>query len=117
MRRKEAFTIIAEIDGQIGGFLVGESLKSRAHLITLDVLEKFRRNGIGSKLMIAAENVLKSRQCQVVFLETAVDNLTAITFYKRHEYVVLKTIPRYYEGKLDALLMGKKLDTTNHPVS
>jgi [ribosomal protein S18]-alanine N-acetyltransferase len=109
IRRQGTFTIVAEAEGQIEAFIVAESVRQRGHLITLDVRERFRRNGLGSQLMTAAEARLSEKGCGVVFLETAVDNVSAISFYKRHDYVVLKTIPRYYDGKLDALLMGKKL--------
>jgi [ribosomal protein S18]-alanine N-acetyltransferase len=109
IRRQGTFTIVAEADGEIAAFVVGEMVCQRGHLITLDVHERVRRAGLGSKLMVAAETRLRERGCAVVFLETAVDNFAAISFYKRHEYAVLKTIPRYYDGKLDALLMGKKL--------
>jgi ribosomal protein S18 acetylase RimI-like enzyme len=44
-----------------------------------------------------------------VFLETAVDNVAAIAFYKRLGYAVLETLPRYYHGELDAFLMGKRI--------
>jgi ribosomal protein S18 acetylase RimI-like enzyme len=44
-----------------------------------------------------------------VLLETGVDNDSAIRFYKKHGYTILRTIPRYYMGQLDAFLMGKKL--------
>ncbi len=109
IRRERAFTIVAEVEKEIGGFVIGEYIRQRGHLITLDVSTSFRRKGLGSKLMIAAELRMAERGCSVVFLETAVNNLNAISFYKAHEYAVLKTIPRYYEGKLDALLMGKKI--------
>lgn len=109
IRRQGTFTIVAEVEGEIGAFIVGELVRQRGHLITLDVRERFRRNGLGSQLMTAAEMRLREKGCAVAFLETAVNNFAAISFYKRHEYVVLKTIPRYYDGKLDALLMGKKL--------
>jgi ribosomal protein S18 acetylase RimI-like enzyme len=42
-----------------------------------------------------------------------VNNSAAISFYKKRDYTVLSTAPRYYEGKLDALVMGKKLK--HHP--
>ncbi len=109
IRRSGAFTIVAEADREIAGFVVGELIRKRGHLITLDVGEPFRRAGFGSQLMSSAEGRLCERGGAVVFLETAVNNLGAISFYKRLDYVVLKTIPRYYEGKVDALLMGKKL--------
>lgn len=109
VRRSGAFTIIAEVHGETGGFIVAEAKRSQGHLITLDIKQEFRRKGIGSKLMFAAEARLKNSGCELSLLEAAVNNLSALAFYKRHGYVVLKTIPRYYDGKLDALLMGKRL--------
>ena len=44
-----------------------------------------------------------------VALETAVDNLPALSFYKRHGYAVVKTWPRYYSNGVDALVMRKEL--------
>jgi ribosomal protein S18 acetylase RimI-like enzyme len=44
-----------------------------------------------------------------VGLETAVDNLGALSFYKRHGYHVIRTWPRYYSNGVDALVMKKDL--------
>ena len=73
------------------------------------MLPEARRAGIGSLLMEECETRLRAAECKAVFLETAVDNDTALRFYKRLRYSVLKTIPRYYLDSIDALLMGKKL--------
>lgn len=115
VRRRNAFTIVAQYDQSIVGFVVSEMIRKRGHLITLDVLPQARRSRLGSRLMVAAEARLLRQGCVAVFLETAVDNAVAIQFYKKHNYVVLKTIPRYYEGKLDALVMGKKLGSDSRP--
>jgi ribosomal-protein-alanine N-acetyltransferase len=116
MRRRGAFTLVAEIQvdpqqpPQIAGFIVTEcDRRGFGHVITIDVRLEARRFGVGRRLMAAAEEKLKTGNCAAVYLETAVDNLPAIGFYKRLGYSVLKTIPRYYNGELDALLMGKKL--------
>jgi len=60
-------------------------------------------------LLDAAELRLRSAQCQLVRLETAVDNVAALLFYKRRGYNVLETIPRYYSNGMDALLLEKDL--------
>jgi ribosomal-protein-alanine N-acetyltransferase len=44
-----------------------------------------------------------------VELETAVDNLSALSFYKRHGYSVIRTYPRYYPNGIDALVLKKEL--------
>jgi [ribosomal protein S18]-alanine N-acetyltransferase len=111
MKRRGAFTLVKENGSGIAGFLVAESSRRGAgHLITIDVLPRARRAGIGTELLRAAEQRLLASGCGAVLLETAVDNVAAIRFYKRHGYSVLKTLPRYYMGSVDALLMGKRLD-------
>jgi ribosomal protein S18 acetylase RimI-like enzyme len=64
---------------------------------------------LGSKLLTAAEDRLRSQACRNVILETAVDNISALGFYKRHQYAVLKVSPRYYSNGVDALVLGKSL--------
>jgi ribosomal protein S18 acetylase RimI-like enzyme len=44
-----------------------------------------------------------------VELETAVDNVSALSFYKRQGYNVTKTQPRYYSNGVDALVLEKPL--------
>ncbi len=116
VRRTGAFTLVAEMSGtrnltsRILGFLTAQKLKrAMGHIITIDVLPQARRSGLGSNLMGAAESRLAAEGCQIVLLEVAVNNVPAIQFYKRHGYFVVKTIPRYYQGELDSLLMAKRL--------
>jgi ribosomal-protein-alanine N-acetyltransferase len=114
MARRGTFTLVAEATRedrpQIVGFAVAECARRElGHIITIDVLPPFRRAGAGSRLMGAAEERLRRLGCRAVYLETSVDNLTALAFYKRHGYSVLRTIPGYYMGKVDALLIGKRL--------
>ncbi len=127
LRRRGAFALVAEQDAggnvRAAGFLVAECqgvrrrpaevVRQVGHIITLDVREGARRSGIGSRLMDEAERRLKALGCEIVCLETAVNNLPAISFYKRRGYSVLRAIPHYYEGKLDALLMGKTMAQSN----
>jgi ribosomal protein S18 acetylase RimI-like enzyme len=80
-----------------------------AKIITIDVVEEARRQGVGSLLMDATECELKKLDCGYISLETAVDNLAALRFYKKHGYTVLRVLPRYYLGSVDALLLGKRL--------
>ena len=121
IRRPRAFTLVAERagngagsgatpDGDAVGFVVAEvEGRQTGHIITIDVLEEARRSGLGSSLISAAEQRLKERGCQRVLLETAVDNAAAMAFYKRHQYFVLKTVPRYYSTGVDAFVLKKDL--------
>lgn len=109
VNRRGAITLIGERDGAIAGFLVADSRRGRGHIVTIDVLPRARRTGLGSKLITAAEERLRAAGCSTISLETAVDNQAALAFYKRHGYSVVGTIPRYYQNSLDALRMEKQL--------
>ena len=108
--RKRGFTLTAEHQGKILGFVVVDrDRQNEGHVITIDVLPEARRSGLGSRLMAEAEQRLRQFGCSAVFLETAVDNATAIAFYKRLGYAVIHTIPRYYLDSVDALVLAKDL--------
>ena len=119
LERRTAFTFVAEgteppgtASGQAGrivGFIVGERTRGIGHIITIDVVQPARRHKVGSALLELAQKQLQLSNCAVVRLETAVDNVSALSFYKRHGYHVIQTIPRYYSNGVDALLLEKHL--------
>jgi ribosomal-protein-alanine N-acetyltransferase len=78
-------------------------------IITIDVTPPAQHTGLGSLLLTSAETELRQAGCDYVSLEVAVDNDSALRFYKKHGYSVLKVLPRYYLDSIDGLLMGKKL--------
>jgi len=127
VRRRGSFTVVAkcvvangipadpslretEDFAGILGFIVAEAGRRGAgHIISIDVLSESRRLGIGSRLLSAAEERLQTALCHTVTLETAVDNASALAFYKRHHYSVVKIVPRYYPNGMDAFQMDKSL--------
>jgi ribosomal-protein-alanine N-acetyltransferase len=130
IRRRGSFTLVAETPGGdsnrtsradppgINGFVVAEaSWHGVGHIITIDVLPAARRLGAGSQLLQAAEGRLRAANCNIVVLETAVDNKIALAFYKRHQYEVTKTLPRYYSNGVDALVLQKDLLSSAEPVN
>jgi [ribosomal protein S18]-alanine N-acetyltransferase len=96
-------------DSAVSGFIVAEANRESGHIITIDVLAAARRAGVGSLLLRGAEDRLRFARCRVVELETAVDNVAALSFYKRHGYNVIRTFPRYYSNGVDALALEKNL--------
>jgi ribosomal protein S18 acetylase RimI-like enzyme len=122
IERRTAFTFVAEERSgrqdskaaipkgpRIVGFLVGERSRTIGHIITIDVILDARRHKVGSALLELAQKQLRLWHCAVIRLETAVDNVSALSFYKRHAYHVIQTIPRYYSNGVDALLLEKDL--------
>jgi ribosomal-protein-alanine N-acetyltransferase len=123
MRRRGSFTLVAvndatskhssasaSADGSVGGFIVAEAdNRGSGHIVTIDVVHPARRSGVGSLLLRAAEDRLRGAHCRSVELETAVDNVAALSFYKRHGYSVIATFPRYYSNGVDALVLNKDI--------
>ena len=124
--RRGSFTFIAEDESNSGseatnaranpsqnsailGFIVAERSRGNGHIITIDVRSEARRRRVGSLLLDAAEEQLRLWNCRTIRLETAVDNIAALSFYKRRGFNVVTTIPRYYSNGVDALLLEKDL--------
>ena len=124
--RRGAFTLVAEAnraadrglpcavdendsDGILGFIVAHRTVRMTGHIITIDVHPEARRLKVGSALLDSAEQRLISSNCRKSHLETAVDNMGALSFYKRHGYSITKTVPRYYSNGLDALLLEKDL--------
>ena len=110
MRHGGVFTLVAtDADtGTLAGFIVVHQAPI-GHVITIDVMGEARRSGVGSLLLRAAEDRLRAGGASAVGLETAVDNVAALAFYKRHGYSVIRTWPRYYSNGVDALVLKKEL--------
>ena len=94
---------------ELQGFIVAHCGAS-GHVITIDVGANSRRSGVGSLLLQRAEERMRAAGCVAVGLEAAVDNATALAFYKRHGYYVVRTWPRYYSNGVDALVLKKDLN-------
>jgi len=110
MGHRGSFTLVAT-DGKekLQGFIVAHCAAS-GHVITIDVGPGARRAGVGSRLLRAAEDRMRAAGCRAVGLEAAVDNVTALSFYKRHGYDIIRTWPRYYSNGVDALVLKKDLN-------
>ncbi|MGB7081129.1 MAG: GNAT family N-acetyltransferase, partial [Candidatus Acidiferrales bacterium] len=94
---------------RIAGFIVTASRTIHGHIVIIDVLEMYRRTGVGSALLRGAEEQMERRGVGEVWLETATNNEAAIAFWKKHGYRSHGRLPNYYPDGLDALAMSKTL--------
>jgi ribosomal-protein-alanine N-acetyltransferase len=102
-------TVVAEEGGEIVGFAVGGGRRGLGHIVTLDVAPQWQRQGIGSRLLAELEAALARQGARAIALETAVGEEGARHFYEKHGYAVVERIRGYYDGRLDAFLMIKRL--------
>ena len=103
-------TWVAEDGGLIVGFLVANREPARVgHIITIDVVEGARHQGTGTRLMNVAEDWAREARLQVIYLETAEDNVAALNFYEGLGYRRLDKVERYYSNGQAAWVMVKHL--------
>ncbi len=108
------YCLLAEAPGtestsEVAGFILTHRSGKTAHIITLDVLEPYRRRGLGSLMLRAAEREAVSQGITRIYLETAINNKAAIALWQKHGYCKSATIKNYYGRDLDAFEMVKGL--------
>ena len=101
--------IVAEASGTAVGFILTAHQDDWGYVITIDVLERYRRLRVGSLLLTEAERRLAADGVRKIALETAVDNASAIAFWHGHGYRTRGIKRRYYPGGRDAYSMVKLL--------
>ncbi len=103
-------TWVAEENGRIVGFVVAGREPTRVgHIVTIDVLEGSRRQGVGAELMSIAESWARKAKLQLMYLETADNNLAAQKFYEARGYRKVDKVDGYYTNGQAAWVMVKRL--------
>ena len=100
---------------ELVGLLIGDAIKNDKdydlELHILFVSKEQRRKQIATKLLNYVEtNIIKFSQ---IFIEVAEDNLDAISFYQKNNFVFLNFRPNYYrynDKKIHAKCFMKKIN-------
>lgn len=108
--------LVAEVDGILVGYLVAEKHSfprggSSGRILNLAVHPRFRRMGVGSRLLKDAEAALNVKE---VWLEVRKSNRAAFKFYLKSGFKPAYVVPRYY-GDEDAVRMVKNGLQPNPP--
>lgn len=83
LQRDPDLFLVAEVDGQIAGAVLGGFDGRRGMVYHLAVAEPYRQLGIGRRLMSTLEDRLRARGCVKVYLLVLKNNEYAIRFYER----------------------------------
>jgi ribosomal-protein-alanine N-acetyltransferase len=106
------FAVVAEDEGEkrVAGFVLARKSHLRtAHVVTIDILPKYRGARLGRHLMEEAHRRLRGMGASRVRLEVSVENPGAVEFYGKLGYQTLGRIPRYYLDRIDAWRMAREL--------
>ena len=104
--------LVAKANNDISGFVIAqvevENDRVFGHIITVNVAPVYRRKGIGTKMLIEIESLLKQKgiiECQ---LEVREDNSAALKLYQRIGYQKIGKLENYY-GKKHGIYLKKTL--------
>lgn len=116
--------IVSESQGRVVGYIMCRlehgfsDLKKlrfakKGHIISVAVMPDYRRLGIGYSLVEQALSALASLNADECYLEVRPNNEPGIDLYKKMEFQVTRTVPRYYFDGSDAYVMTKAIDQTS----
>ena len=96
----------AELDEEMVGFVVGDIRRHQqvGWIATIAVHPKYRRRGLGRRLLRACEQALAMPRIK---LTLRVSNSVALSLYKQEGYQQVQFWRDYYAGGEDALVMEK----------
>ncbi len=113
---------VAVTDGKVVGYIMpriewGFSnlrqlpvLVRKGHVVSIAVLEEYRRRGIATALLNASMQSMKNDyKAEEVYLEVRVSNNPAIALYEKLGFSKVKVLKAYYADGEDAYLMARPL--------
>ncbi len=106
----EIHSLVIDHNKRLIGFIIYSTDKTAktANIVTLDIHPDFRRKGLASKLLNAAEGQLNKFRTKTITLQVSVNNIPALNFYKDKGYEIHSLIDDYYPTE-DAYVMAKRL--------
>jgi ribosomal-protein-alanine N-acetyltransferase len=101
-----AHYIVARHRDEIVGFAGIWLLVDEAHITTFATQSRWRRQGIGERLLVALLDLALARGAKEATLEVRPSNIPAKRLYEKYGFKVIGVRPRYYsDNNEDALIM------------
>lgn len=96
-------------ENKIRGFLLYSLILDEAEILTFCVSPAKQSKGVGGNLLAVFLEKMKNKHVTTVLLDVAENNFSAIKLYNRYGFMENGRRRKYYENKIDALLMSKAL--------
>ncbi|MBT5201252.1 MAG: GNAT family N-acetyltransferase [Thaumarchaeota archaeon] len=116
----EAF-IVAEVGGKHVGYIMCKTeygfsnfkklgFIKKGHVVSIAVIDEFRKKGIGNALVEESVNGVKLRNCDEFYLEVRCSNNDAVRLYEKLGFVIKQQLNAYYRDGEAAYLMAIELN-------
>jgi [ribosomal protein S18]-alanine N-acetyltransferase len=98
--------VVARAGDQIVGFAGLWVMVDEAHVTTFAVHPRWRRRGVGERLLLALVDLAVARRAREATLEVRLSNMPARRLYEKYGFRPVGIRPRYYsDNGEDALIM------------
>lgn len=102
--------VMPRIELGFSNFRAIPTFVKKGHIVSIAVLEEYRRKGIGTELLKASMKSMKEYYgAEEVYLEVRVSNYPAISLYEKLGFKKIKVLRGYYADGEDAYLMATPL--------
>ncbi len=103
--------VVANNDvGAVVGYACTLTVGEVADLLRIGVASDHRRQGIASGLLGHVEKSAVEGGVRRILLEVSADNVSAVAFYRAHQFVTIDRREAYYKDGVAALVMERALD-------
>jgi ribosomal-protein-alanine N-acetyltransferase len=117
IRDRNANVLVARVRDGVAGFAIMRYGETHAHLNLLAVETRFRRQGIGRRMMQWLEQTALVAGIADIGLEVRARNVVARRFYAALGYGETRHLPNYYGGVEAAVAMRRRLRDAAPPSS
>jgi ribosomal-protein-alanine N-acetyltransferase len=112
--------LVAELHGVLVGYIMCRTeygfsqlkrlgLARKGHVVSVAVEEKHRSKGIGTSLILAANDAMVEKSATECYLEVRVSNIQAIALYQKLGFKVTGRQEAYYRDGESALVVAAQI--------
>ena len=102
--------LVAKKDGLVLGYISFTIIIDECQIVNVATDPKYRKMGIGSKIIDSFLNYLKEKDVKSAYLEVRESNLPAINLYKKYGFLEAGVSKNHYSKPTEnAILMNKEL--------
>lgn len=109
--------LVLDHDGEIEGYGIMSIAAGEAHLLNICVIDRLRRQGVGSRLLQHMMQLSRAASAGRVYLEVRPSNKSAFRLYDSAGFEVIGIRKNYYKahnGKENAVVLVYKFDDVSN---
>ena len=109
LKDSEKNVVVARRDQKLAGFGIMTYADQNANLDLLAVKLRYRRRGVGKRLVTWLEDVAQTAGITSVYVQVRKVNQGAVTFYTRCGFQVIDELTGYYRATETGVIMCKSI--------